>query len=270
MKEKPLISIITVNLNNVEGLKKTMATVFEQTWQKFEYVVIDGGSEDGSKEFIESQSKKIDYWVSEKDSGIYNAMNKGIKAATGEYLLFLNSGDTLLDQRIIENNKKYLKASDLVCFNICVITKKLTVVKSAPAELLFSYFINDTLPHQSTFIKATLFKKIGLYDENLLIVSDWKFFLLCICRLNASYKKIDKTISNHILDGISAKPENWNKILQERKKVLDQEFPTFIKDYRKFQQDRDNLSKLKNAFVVKIFMRLGLAPKIKNKQLVDK
>jgi glycosyltransferase involved in cell wall biosynthesis len=91
----PKLSIITINYNNLEGLQRTVESVVNQTWQEFEYIVIDGGSTDGSADFIESQSETIDYWVSEPDKGIYNAMNKGIAKASGEYLLFLNSGDHL-------------------------------------------------------------------------------------------------------------------------------------------------------------------------------
>ncbi len=85
------LSIITINLNNLAGLQKTMQSVFEQTFTDYEYIVIDGGSTDGSKEYIEQHSDKLAYWVSEKDKGIYNAMNKGIIKAGGDYLLFLNS-----------------------------------------------------------------------------------------------------------------------------------------------------------------------------------
>ena len=122
MSEMPLISIITVNLNNLEGLKRTMTSVFEQTWQEYEYIIIDGGSTDGSKEYIESFSDKISVWVSEPDAGIYNGMNKGIKVANGEYLLFLNSGDHLFDNRVLDTNRKFLTLYDLVYFNLNVIS----------------------------------------------------------------------------------------------------------------------------------------------------
>ena len=87
------LSVITINYNNAEGLAKTMDSVFRQRFSDFEYIVIDGGSTDGSKDLIVNNQDKIAYWCSEKDSGIYNAMNKGIREASGEYLLFLNSGD---------------------------------------------------------------------------------------------------------------------------------------------------------------------------------
>lgn len=83
------LSVITINYNNAEGLAKTMDSVFRQRFSDFEYIVIDGGSTDGSKDLIVNNQDKIAYWCSEKDSGIYNAMNKGIREASGEYLLFI-------------------------------------------------------------------------------------------------------------------------------------------------------------------------------------
>jgi glycosyltransferase involved in cell wall biosynthesis len=126
------LSIITVNYNNLEGLKKTIESVVSQTWQVFEYIVIDGGSTDGSAAYIEAQSVNIDYWVSEPDNGIYNAMNKGIKAATGEYLLFLNSGDDLTDLKALENNQIHLKEEDIIYFDINVIKENSLYIKKSP------------------------------------------------------------------------------------------------------------------------------------------
>src|SRR5690606_3965772 len=120
MAANPLISIITVNLNNLEGLKRTMASVFNQTYQNFEYLIIDGGSSDGSKEYIEANADKISYWVSEPDKGIYNGMNKGIKKARGEYLLFLNSGDHFVEQKVLEDNHHFLNDSPIIYFDVLV------------------------------------------------------------------------------------------------------------------------------------------------------
>jgi glycosyltransferase involved in cell wall biosynthesis len=96
------LSIITINYNNLEGLKRTYESVVSQTCQDFEWIIIDGGSTDGSKDFIEEHQAQFAYWCSEPDKGIYNAMNKGIVKATGEYLQFLNSGDNLVDDKVIE------------------------------------------------------------------------------------------------------------------------------------------------------------------------
>jgi len=104
------LSIITVNLNNKSGLQKTIDSVISQTYKDFEWIIIDGGSTDGSKELIEQYSQYITYWISEPDKGIYNAMNKGIVQAKGEYLQFLNSGDALYDKYVLD---KILKATNI-------------------------------------------------------------------------------------------------------------------------------------------------------------
>ena len=105
------ISIITINYNDKVGLKKTIESVINQTWRDFEFIVIDGGSTDGGKEILEQNSDKIDYWVSESDNGIFNAMNKGIKVATGDYLLFLNSGDWFYSSNVISDVEKIIDGS---------------------------------------------------------------------------------------------------------------------------------------------------------------
>jgi len=99
---QPKLSIITVNLNNAEGLRKTIESVVTQTFTDFEYIIIDGGSTDGSVEIIKLYADKITYWVSEPDKGIYNGMNKGIMVAKGEYCQFLNSGDWLVNENVLK------------------------------------------------------------------------------------------------------------------------------------------------------------------------
>jgi glycosyltransferase involved in cell wall biosynthesis len=238
----PKLSIITINYNNLEGLKRTVESVVNQTWQEFEYIVIDGGSTDGSKEYIESQNSKIDYWVSEKDSGIYNAMNKGIKAATGEYLLFLNSGDDFIDKDVLFSIKYNLEVEDIIYFDINLVDKERVYIKKCPDEMLFSFLFNDALPHQSTFIRKSLFDKIGNYDESFKIVSDWKFCLFAIFKSNASYKHIEGVFSNFYLDGLSSNVDFSN----ERKIVLQSYFKEFIEDYDELFKNRRELILLKN------------------------
>lgn len=261
MPVKPLISIITVNLNDVNGLKRTMTSVFEQTFEEFEYIVIDGGSTDGGKEYIETHCDKIDYWVSEKDSGIYNAMNKGIRVANGEYLLFLNSGDHFYQKMVLEENFSNLNFYDFIYFQVKVIKGEIQYVKSFPKKLVFSYFTRDTLPHQATFIKASLFEKESYYDESLKIVSDWKFFLINICKLRCTYLGVDNILSTHYLDGISGDPENWPLILEERSKVLEREFPAFIDETIKFIELSGRISNLRKSILLRILIRLGLLNK---------
>lgn len=211
-----------------------MVSVLNQTWQEFEYIVIDGGSSDGSSEFIESRSENIYYWISEPDKGIYNAINKGIKVATGEYLLFLNSGDHFFNNKVLKENNQYLDFYELIYFNIQIVGKETSEIISYPTELRFSDLYFETLCHQSVFIKKELFERVGLYDENLKIVSDWKFFILALFKYKCSYTKIDETLSTFYLGGISSQIDSS----EERNQVLKENFNEYILDYEELQKHR--------------------------------
>lgn len=228
------ISIITINYNNLGGLMTTVSSVKNQTWQEFEYIVIDGGSNDGSKEYLESQNQFLDIWVSEKDSGIYNAMNKGIKLAKGEYLLFLNSGDHLFNEKVLEQNYSKLTEQDLICFNLQMVRNGFSKITDFPLNFCFSHIYTTSLPHPATFIKRELFDTVGFYDENLRIVSDWKFFLLALFKFNCSYLKVNETIATFYLDGISTVKDDS----EERKLVMKEYFERFILDYEELIENR--------------------------------
>jgi glycosyltransferase involved in cell wall biosynthesis len=233
----PKLSIITINYNNLVGLKRTVESVVNQTWQEFEYLIIDGGSTDGSAEYIKSQSEHIDYWVSEPDKGIYNAINKGIAKAKGEYLLFLNSGDYFTNLNILEDNYIHLAEKDIIYFDINVETENSFFVKKCPEQLTFSFFFTDTLPHQSTFIKRNLFEKHGYYDEDFEIIADWKFFVLGIILNDWTYKKINVTLSNYGFGGISSRVDFSN----EKALVFEKYFSKYFTDYHEFLEDRREL-----------------------------
>lgn len=219
----PKISIITVNLNNLNGLKRTMSSIFQQSWQDFEYIVIDGGSTDGSAAFIEEQSEKIDHWISEPDVGIYNAMNKGIKASTGKYLLFLNSGDELYVPSVLEKNQNFIHTEDLVYFDIFLVFSGYTKVHNYPHNLNFKTFMQGSIGHPTTFIKRELFERVGYYDENLQIVADWKFFAIAVVKHNCSRRKVNAVLSKFYMDGISS--INGKAVGEERKRVMSTNFP---------------------------------------------
>lgn len=255
------LSIITINYNNLVGLKRTVESVINQTWKEFEYIVIDGGSTDGSAAYIRTQSDKIDYWVSEPDKGIYNAMNKGIEKASGEYLLFLNSGDHLYNDQILKQNHNLLGLKDIIYFNLQVIDKAKTFVKNYPEQLTFSYFIKDTLPHPATFIKKKVFDRVGFYDESVSIVSDWKFFIESICKFNSSYVRINQTLSTFYLDGLSSESQNQTLIADEKQKILNSEFGTYLVDITRFFEMEKALSNLKKSKKIKILIKLGLLNK---------
>ena len=233
------LSIITINLNNLEGLKKTLQSVLSQTYQDFEYIVIDGGSTDGSKELIEQYQDKISYWVSEPDSGIYNAMNKGIKQANGEYLLFLNGDDYLIDNSVLQRISHHLEDKDLIYFDIYYGHNNNLKMATYPDKLSFYFFYTGTICHQAVFFKKGLFTKFGLYDEQLKIVSDWKFIMLSIVKYHASYKHVSDVFCVFDNRGISSTIDGngqFNKIhYEERQQVIMSEFFYFAEDYKQFE-----------------------------------
>ncbi|GAK93153.1 colanic acid biosynthesis glycosyl transferase WcaE [Nonlabens ulvanivorans] len=137
-----ILSIITINYNDKVGLERTVNSVQEQTVQDFEYIIIDGGSNDGSKDFLNRSKDYFDYFISEPDTGVYEAMNKGIKQANSEYLLFLNSGDTLYDKNILSKVLPNLKSyqSQIVYGDLYMICEdKTNFINSYPKKLNFNF-----------------------------------------------------------------------------------------------------------------------------------
>lgn len=226
------LSIITINYNNVEGLKKTIQSVVSQTFRDFEWIVIDGGSTDGSKDLIEQYASHFSYWVSEPDNGIYNAMNKGIKVATGDYCLFLNSGDSLCDDSIIDAFCQLRPTADIVAGNL-IVNDSIYDVRISPdeEELNYQFMCDNTILHPSSFIKRELFFKYGLYDESLKIVADWKFFFICLIQHSCSYQKWERCIASFNTYGISEKTESAVLIESERERVKAEVLPYVHRTY---------------------------------------
>ena len=210
------ISVITVNFNDRDGLEETVRSVAAQTYRDIEYIVIDGGSTDGSKEVIEKHSCNISYWVSERDKGIYNGMNKGIAAATGNYCIFMNSGDTFFDDNVISNVSEQLDA-DIVCGNAQIV-KGGDYLWTAPEKIDLSWWLNRySICHQSTFIRTEILKTRP-YNENYKVVADYESFFYETIVNKRSYKKINLTVCNYGVDGISA---SHDKADDDKIRVID-------------------------------------------------
>ena len=203
------LSIITINFNNGKGLELTLDSVACQTFRNFEHIVIDGGSTDNSLEVIKSYQDNLAYWISEHDNGIYNAMNKGVRAAHGEYCLFLNSGDQLL-------NSKVLRQVFESCSNKDIVSGTLQFDKGGvwtpPEEVSLRYFLEGSITHPSSFIRKHLLMEHP-YNENFKIMGDREFFAYAFLKLNASYQYINITVSLFDTTGISSQRnhsvEDW-------------------------------------------------------------
>lgn len=201
------ISVVTINLNNKEGLKKTIESVINQTrFDLIEYIIIDGGSTDGSVDVINEYSDKISKWVSEKDNGIFNAMNKGIDYITGDYALFLNSGDYFSSLQVIEQIIDKLD-KDIVYGDEYKVKGTAINLSKYPDTLTEHFFKTTALPHQSTFIKTELLKK-NKYNEEYKLLGDWLWFRDRVMEDKISYKHITDRISCYGLDGISTTQRN--------------------------------------------------------------
>lgn len=170
------ISVITVNYNNKLGLRKTIKSVISQTYKDLEFIVIDGGSTDGSIDIIKEHETKINFWISELDNGIYHAMNKGIAKATGDYLLFLNSGDYFFENSVLVELIKNSNQEDLICGDIEYFNDLKREISKSPRKLSFAFFNVSTLPHPCTLIHKKLFTVLGLYKSEIIICADWAFF----------------------------------------------------------------------------------------------
>ena len=246
------LSIITINRNNVAGLEKTLQSVASQTFKEFEYVIVDGASTDESVEVIKKYESQFTHlkWVSEPDSGIYNAMNKGVRMASGEYIQILNSADCLASEDVIERmlsaleNAGYpsiLYGNMIKCFPD---GRKLLDRSFAGHDITMLGMYKGTLNHDPAYIRYDLFEKYGYYDESLKIVSDWKWYLQAVIlgEEKPKYANIDVTLFD--MTGISETNKELDK--EERQQVLDQLVPkAFLADYEQYTFPMEQIQRLK-------------------------
>lgn len=231
-KDSLKVSVVTINYNGAHWLDATLQSVLSQTYPDIEYIIIDGGSTDGSVNIIKGYEGRISYWVSEPDKGIYHAMNKGILQAKGDYLSFMNSGDVFHSTTAIEELVNNLDGNDFIFGNIILKEKDRNRLLQYPAVLDFRFFLERAIPHQSSLIRRGLFDTFGLYNENWKISSDWEFFLLCICKHNCSYKYIDFTVCVYDHYGVSSRPEGRILMQAEKDQIVATHFPCFMENYR--------------------------------------
>lgn len=260
-----MLSIITINYNNLEGLKRTFISICQFFYKDNDYVewiIVDGDSTDGSKAFILSEAvqsipgKKI----SEKDSGIYNAMNKGIANAKGEYLLFLNSGDCLrqevIDNRIIET----LGPEDII-FGDWSNENGVIQYTQYPNVLSADFFILGWLSHQSTFFHRRLFED-DKYDESYLVAGDLEFIARKICKDKCSYRKIDIPICIMEKGGISAS-RYYDISIPERRRAISNLLEGGVEWYDAIALEK----RLSNSELFQFFQEISLGSDGKKKYI---
>lgn len=241
------VSIITVNLNNRRGLESTISSILSQNYQTFEWIIIDGGSTDGSKELIEQYADNISFWVSEPDGGIYSGMNKGILASNGEYLLFLNSGDCLHNREVLNAVVPLLNGKDFYVGNIDNSTMNVELKDEKDICSLLTY---SSLPHQATFTRKDLFDRYGLFREDTIIASDWWVSFNALILNNATIEKIPFVIATYDGTGISSVQKDL--LIRERERLLS-ELPR-IKCLCNFYRDNIQIIQALNASTLSFFL----------------
>jgi len=200
--------------------------VASQTFAEFEYLVIDGASNDGSVEVIKKYADKITYWVSGPDTGVYNAMNKGIRQAQGNYCLFLNSGDWLIEPETLKDVFSEIAALETrvgagdIYYSDCKRVNR--SFQAFQPELNIKHLISGSISHQNALIKRSLFVDHGFYDESLKIASDWKFFLTECKNYHIKFVHISTCITVFDTTGMSI--TNQTLSLHERRTVLESIF----------------------------------------------
>ena len=279
------LSIITINYNNASGLQKTMESVLSQTSRDFEYIVVDGASTDASRQVISDlicdkrlvidekqiasnerlvisnefpKGDTIIYgipfrWVSEPDNGIYHAMNKGIRMVKGEYIHFLNSGDWLVDNHVVEKmlgelNELITKEQqpDVFVGNKIMIRPdgKIRRGRNDKRPVTGLTFYRGTIEHTSAYIRRAMFDVVGMYDETLSIVSDWKWYFEAVLHHNAKVSYTDLYVTYFDNTGISSTNQQLDKA--ERRQVLEQMLPpAVLADYDTYSFDIDQMERLK-------------------------
>lgn len=204
MKEQVIITIITVSYNAVKTIEQTISSVVNQSYPNIEYIIIDGGSTDGTVDIIKKYEDKIVYWVSEPDGGIYGAMNKGVSASTGDYVYFLGADDCLADYEIIDNVVDDIKveSADIYSYGVYMVSENAKQKYIGNKESLKNTSFPGMIPHQGMFAKRNIALKFK-FDLAYKILADYKFYLQCLAAkdIKIVYKK--EPVAFFSLSGIS-------------------------------------------------------------------
>jgi glycosyltransferase involved in cell wall biosynthesis len=220
------ISIITVVYNSANFLENTIKSVLNQNYKNIEYIIIDGGSEDGTIDIIKKYENRINYWVSEQDYGIYDAMNKGIAVSTGEYLYFLNAGDTLYRNDTIQSIVKNItnEKIDILTGNINVNNQnKEQIIKFSKFNRF--YLMRHTINHQAIIAHRRCFRNSNNFKIEYNIRADYEWLVRCIIGNELKIRYYDIIIANYLFGGYSKKNEREGN--KEKRPIIKQYFPIF-------------------------------------------
>lgn len=208
------ITVVTINYNNLEGLRETVESVMGQSFPDLEYIVIDGGSTDGSREYLKAcHQKTFSYWCSEPDNGLYDAMNKGLKHSTGDYVIFMNSGDRFFSKETLNNVSERIVGNEDVVYGSALFRYSDGYVLRPPQPL---ERIRQELPfcHQSVFVKGDIIRH-NPFDLRFRLLGDYNMFFN-LWNDGKCFKEIDTVVSIYDASGLSANSANRRTMYAER------------------------------------------------------
>ena len=246
--DKPLVSVITTVLNREIYIEKAICSVLNQSYDNIEFIIVDGGSTDGTLDKIIKYEDCIDYFVSEPDGGLYEGMNKGLSLATGDYILILNSDDwyeedciEILVQALTKNNAELVSA-------LAIETDRYGRQLRKIPRMAFDDNTRLRMPlrHETMLISKELYNKVGSYDENYKIIADFKLTIQLYENIQSFYQ-VDKYVMYFRKIGIAS--EATPQLIEERKRLINEQFPFLTETElavlsNTFQKDRDEYANL--------------------------
>lgn len=238
------LSIITINYNNREGLARTIASVREQTFSDYEWLVIDGGSTDGSRDLIEANRELFSYWCSEPDQGIYDAINKGIRHASGQYISCMNSGDTYLSADTLSQVFARPLTADIVYGDWYKVYPDRRVHCRMPFPLDFSIFYYHNICHQAMFVRTFALQAKG-FDPSFGVCADYARWMEMLFA-GASFQRVDVIVCCYDMSGASSQPRSgWEESQRIRREIIPDWLRPAMQRLDQFETSRDHLCLLR-------------------------
>lgn len=216
------ISIITVSFNAADTIEQTIISVMEQTYKEIEYIVIDGGSNDGTVDILKKYDDFISYWCSEPDNGIYDAMNKGVKISSGDYIQIIGSDDCLLDKNTIQKVVESINEdTDIFSASRYEVSEKYKcqVLKGNESARKIKNGELPWMPHTGVFVSSQYMKK-HLFDTSYKIVADYKFLLTAYMDEKIKFQYVDFPVAYFSLGGVSN--NGGDQLRKERERLFDE------------------------------------------------
>ncbi len=213
------LSIITINYNNRDGLVRTIESVRNQTFDDYEWIVIDGGSTDGSRNLIEENKGLFAYWCSEPDKGIYDAINKGIAHASGQYVSCMNSGDEYFSSDTLSRVFASPLTADIVYGDWYKVYPDRQVLCSMPCPLDFSIFYYHNICHQAMFVRTSALQEKG-FDPTYSVCADYARWMEMLFA-GATFQRVDAIICSYDMTGVSSQSgSGWEDCLRIRQEII--------------------------------------------------